>query len=162
MWGLKGSQDEQKYHLENKFSVHPPIFLPSFFFSFLFFVWKKIKGIEGKRQKKKPGFSVKFPRSKSSNFWGGVGSYFTHPWASGARERITTHTGRVSVRYRVRVCGNKMAVLLLQPCLCLLEGRRARKWLSDSSILQIKKILRMEKKCKNYGSLENSNIFIIV
>lgn len=47
MWGLQGSQDEQKYHLENKFPVHPLVFLPSFFFSFFFFME------ENKRHKRK-------------------------------------------------------------------------------------------------------------
>ena len=34
-WVFKGPRDEQKYYLENKFSVLPLIFLPFFFFSFL-------------------------------------------------------------------------------------------------------------------------------
>ena len=53
-WLFTGPQDEQKYHLENKFSVLPLSFLPFFFFSFLsvFGVWETIKGIKEKRQEK--------------------------------------------------------------------------------------------------------------
>lgn len=56
MLGFKGSQDEQKYHLENKFSVLPLIFLPFFFillFFFVFGVWERMKGIKEERQKRK-------------------------------------------------------------------------------------------------------------
>lgn len=39
MLGVKTSQVEQKYHLENNISVLPLIFLPFFFFSFPFCFW---------------------------------------------------------------------------------------------------------------------------
>ena len=52
-WAFKGSQDAQKYHLENKFSVLPPGF-PAFlfiFFSLLLLACERISLYRNKGEK---------------------------------------------------------------------------------------------------------------
>ena len=97
-------------------------------FSFIFCFWCRRENKRNKGEKtKKCGFSLKVPRSKSPNFWVGMGSHSTHQWAIGACWITAAQAGRVRVRGRGRCCKKKTIF-----CCCSLApastvGRNARK-----------------------------------
>lgn len=99
---LKDPRMHRNIIWRTNFLSFPLVFLPFFLFSFLFCFWRvrgfHSTGIKEKRQEKKSGLPLKLLKSKSPNFWVGIGSRSTHPWASGTCWITAAPIGRAGGR----------------------------------------------------------------